>query len=780
MNLTDNIQLTHKLDAFQQEACTHISNGYNILVSAPTGSGKTLIAEYGIKFVKNNQHINLDENFNQNKKFKIIYTCPIKSLCNEKYRDMNLAYRETDQVGLMTGDIIINPDGNIIIMTTEVLYNLMINNNEEFKNIACVIYDEVHYINDEGRGHVWEKCIITSLIKYDCLLILLSATIGNLNELLNWLNFINSNKQFKKIVKLDRPVPLIEYVIDNTKCRNLQKKSKVINNNNDIQNIQEEYIAKPDNSDPNPEMYELLELNDFNYNKVKKYWTKLNDFNYSINFELQTLCNQIASNEKLGIPAIIFVLSKIKCIEYAEMLTVSYIDHEERSKILNFYDYNLKEYSTCSQYVNLRKVISKGIAYHHSGLIPKIREVVEFLIKDKLIKFVFATETFAVGLNFPVKTVVLTALTKPSERGMRNLNVSEYKQMAGRAGRRFLDKVGNVIIWLLNNNSNNTNNTNNTNNIYPTWMEIKNIIDGPMDNVISKYIIEPNYILKHISENNYQEISKYSFKYYKTNIIRKEFIVIEKYKKLFDIELKMIEYSKQGMSLVDKNYNKLIKKLNKDEQTEYKKIIEDYSKQSIKTDFELYIDLEEEIINFLDDINFITKDSSNNKYVLSEKGELAQIFNEINPVFFVDNMDKILMTKENILPILSMFIDDGMKNDDDLSIFQHDIIYYFKNVIDNKYYKYFNNYPKWTFHPLNYKIIESWLNDENLTLDEITILYKIDMGLLVKILIKMYQISDELISNLIKINKMDLSEYLLGKKELLIRSPLKIESLYIN
>ena len=170
MEFTDKIKLKYELDSFQQEACNHITNNYNILVSAPTGSGKTLIAEYGIEYAKNLNKIEKEDENNSN--YKIIYTCPIKSLCNEKFRDMTLNYKDTDNiVGLMTGDIIINPNGNIIIMTTEVLYNLMVNDNPEFKNIICIIYDEVHYINDEGRGHVWEKCIIYSLIKYNCLLV---------------------------------------------------------------------------------------------------------------------------------------------------------------------------------------------------------------------------------------------------------------------------------------------------------------------------------------------------------------------------------------------------------------------------------------------------------------------------------------------------------------------------------------------------------------------------------------------------------------------------------
>jgi len=480
------IKTKYELDTFQLEACENIDNGFNILVSAPTGSGKTAIAEYAIEFTKK-----------KNSLLQIIYTCPIKSLCNEKYRDMVISHTSANTnytIGLMTGDIIINPDGDIIIMTTEVLYNLITNKEKEF-NPGCVIFDEAHYINDDGRGHIWEKCIIYSLEKYDSLLVLLSATIGNIDTLMDWLNNINENKKFKKVIKTLRPVPLREYLIDNAKIRNFKKKVN--------ENESEEKLIVTD--DPAEELYELLELNDLNYTKVKKYWSKLEEFNYSIRFELQTLCNQIASNPNLGVPAIIFVLSKNKCIDFAEMCTSVYVNFQEQNQILHFYDENLKEFETNSQYINLRKIISKGVAYHHSGLIPKIREVVEFLIKNKLIKIVFATETFAVGLNFPVKTVVLTSLNKPSEKGFRNLYVSEYKQMAGRAGRRFIDQYGNVILWLYNDKPKHKF-------PYPSWNEINSIIAGPVNNVTSKFVIEPNYLLKNL--DYYKNITLKTFKYY--------------------------------------------------------------------------------------------------------------------------------------------------------------------------------------------------------------------------------------------------------------------------
>jgi len=661
----------------------------------------------------------------------------------------------------MTGDIIINPDGNIIIMTTEVLLNLILNKNDEFEP-KCIIFDEAHYINDDSRGHVWEKCIVTSLLNYNCLLVLLSATIGNIEEMTTWLNAINNDKQFINIIKTERPVPLREFLIDNTKARTFKKITA--DNDEDIRCV---------SKDPDPESYDLLTLNDINYNKVNKYWEKLDIYNYSIKFELETLCNQIKSNPNLGMPAIIFVLSKKKCIELANMIEeTTYITIEERNEILNFYDNNLKEFKDYSQFIDLRRCIEKGVGYHHSGLIPKIREVVEFLIKNKLIKLVFATETFAVGLNFPVKTVVITGLNKPTENGFRNFTVSEYKQMAGRAGRRFLDSFGNVIIWLyLNKNKNK--------NPYPSWIELRNITNGSVNNVTSKFIIEPKYILKNITKDSYKEISYKSFRYYNSKHIERNFTVPEKFSKLFEIEKRIMEFSIQGISYSDKNYNKFFKKLKNDEQDEYKKFINDYKKLSIKSDIELYDDLEKSIINFLKYYDFLI--FQDNKYILTDKGDIAQSFNEINPVVFINHYDYIFSNKDYIIPMLSMFIDDGISlKEDEYINWEEEEINQWEEIIENNYNDYMNKYPKWVFYPKNFQIVNEWLSNENITLEQISINYDCDIGLIVKILIKMYQVTDELINNLVKINNIDLTEFLLEKKNLIIRPPLTIDSLYIN
>ena len=770
-----------ELDDFQIKSFNAIDTNINVLVSAPTGSGKTLIADYAI------EHAKLI-----NPKAKIIYTCPIKALCNEKYRDMVLYWGSYGyKIGLMTGDIIINPYGHseidndndnnndnnneiinqygdIVIMTTEVLQKLLESSDTNISlfNPDVIIFDEAHYINDDSRGHVWEKCIIGGLNMTNALLILLSATIGNITEITNWLNSINSDKKFISVIKTQRPVPLRQFVIDNTKSRIFKKITA--ENDDEIRKV---------SSDPDPESYELMELNGINYDRVKRYWTKLEDYGYSEKFELQTLCNQIKSNPELGVPAIIFVLSKKKCVNLAESIEeTTYVSPEEQSQILKFYDGNLKEYTECSQYIDLRKIIQKGIAYHHSGLIPKIREVVEFLIKNKLIKIVFATETFAVGLNFPVKTVVITSLTKPTDKGFRYLTVSEYKQMAGRAGRRFLDPFGNVILMLFNTKKK-------TKYPYNDWASVNNIIDGPVNNVESKYIIEPNYILKNITSGLHRQMSLKSFRYYRSTTISRDIDCPEKFIKLFNIDKKIKEFAQNGINYKDKNYSKLYSKLSLDDKKIYQDLLKYYATLDVKTDLELYFDLENSIVQFLSSEKFIEKSTNTDSgWILTSKGNMYVDFNEINPIVFGNHKDHIMSKSDLIIPTLSMFIDDGIKIEQDEFINWNEVepaILYWEQQI-NIYSRFINKFPKWTYWPKNYLIIKEWLENPNISLDQIAYTHSIDIGLFVKILIKLYQIIDELIGKLDKLNMTEYTDKLTQQKNLLIRYPLKIDSLYVN
>lgn len=784
MDLTNSfIRTKYQLDEFQSKSFDCIDKKINVLVSAPTGSGKTTVADYSIENAKK-----LKSNA------KIIYTCPIKALCNEKYMDMVLSWGSEPYnytIGLMTGDIIINPygqtksyesndldkpnetigqdelnkNGDIVIMTTEVLQKLMEKPNKTTFNPDVIIFDEAHYIGDESRGHVWEKCIIGTLLNTDALLVMLSATIGNTGQIKTWLNTICPHKPTEVILKTERPVPLREYFIDCTKSRVFKKITAEADD--DIRKV---------SSDPDPESYEILTLTEPNYNRVKRYWDKLEEYDYSESFEIETICNLISSNPNLGIPAIIFVFSKKKCEQMAQSISSCYIDYSTQTEILNFYDSKLREFKDCVQYQEVRKVIFKGIGYHHSGLIPKIREVIEFLIKNKLLKLVFATETFAVGLNFPVKTVVMTSLTKPTEKGLRYLTTGEYKQMAGRAGRRFLDPFGNVIIMLFNPKSKKKY-------PYPTWNEMGNIVAGNVNNIESQYIIEPNYILKNIDSGLSKIMSLNSFRYYNSKPKIRTLECPQKFIKLFEIEKKMIEFAKSGITLKDKNYTKLLSKLSKSEQKDYQNFLSIYFKDSQKTDLELHMELEESIINFLNVNKFIVPNKNTETgFSLSTKGELFCEFTEINSVIFGNHFSYIMSDSKKIIPILSMFIDDGIKIGDEEIIEWKEIepeIVFWEEAI-KAYSQFIFKYPKWTYWAKNYLIVKEWIENPNITLDQITFSYNIDLGLFIKILIKMYQIVDELISKLDKLNHTDLTEKLINQQKLLIRTPLKIDSLYVN
>lgn len=793
MNTNSYIRTKYELDDFQFKAFELIDKKTNVLVCAPTGSGKTTVADYGIEQAKQ-----------LNPNAKIIYTCPIKALCNEKYRDMVLSWGSEPfnyKIGLMTGDIIINPygginhenkilinqetnqdqisdqetnqdqnpdikqNGDIVVMTTEVLQKLMESNDKTKFNPDVIIFDEAHYIGDESRGHVWEKCIVNTLLNTDALMILLSATIGNVDEIKIWLNKICPQKPTIPVIKTVRPVPLRHYFIDCSKSRTFKR----------ITAEADQEVRKV-SSDPDPESYEILDLTESNYHRVKRYWDRLEEYGYSESFEIETICNLISSNPNFGIPAIIFVLSKKKCEEFAHSIESDYIDSTTRAEILKFYDSHLREFKDCEQYNQVRKVILRGIAYHHSGLIPKIREVIEFLIKNKLVKLVFATETFAVGLNFPVKTVVMTSLTKPTERGFRYLTPSEYKQMAGRAGRRFLDPFGNVILMLFNHKPKKRF-------PYPIWNEISNMVNGQPSRIESKYIVDPNYILKNITSGLDKLISRNSLKFYNQCVNSTNLEVPTKFIKLFEIEKKTMEFAKLGITLRDKNYLKLISKLSKPEQKEYQDFLSLYRNTLQKNELELHIELEESIKDFLLVNQFIQKSSDTLTGLdLMTKGKIAIEFNEINPVIFGNHWTYIMSDSTKIIPILSMFIDDGIKIGDDEIIkweeIEPEILYWEEQI--KSYSQFIFKFPKWTYWPKNYLIVKEWIENPEITLDQIVSTYDTDLGLFIKILVKMYQIVDELVTKLDKLNMSDLTEKLIPQKELLIRKPLKIDSLYVN
>ncbi|MFC1524934.1 DEAD/DEAH box helicase [Planctomycetota bacterium] len=386
-----------KLDPFQEQAIQAIQLGKSVLVSAPTGAGKTLIAEYAIEqCLANNQ--------------RIIYTAPIKALSNQKFRNFRQNYGE--RIGIMTGDVVINQDAPAMIMTTEIFRNISFDAPQRLKNISYVIFDEVHFLSDEDRGTVWEESIIFAPkhIKF----IALSATIRNLNQLAAWIKKVHQD-DLVVIEEPNRPVPL--------------KHSLFIRNHgpgniNDLKRIENQ---------------KSIDRRDFFRHKHRSRQSLIAKNNWK-----NLLIDHLASQHQL--PCLYFIFNREGCRERAEdNLTRNFLTPSEQLEAIKIFQklcdkYQLDKSETSIQ--SLEQLVKHGIAYHHAGMLPTLKEIVEQLFTTGLIKILFATETFALGINMPAKTVVFDCLVKYDGVGRAPMKVLEYHQMAGRAGRRGIDKQG--------------------------------------------------------------------------------------------------------------------------------------------------------------------------------------------------------------------------------------------------------------------------------------------------------------------------------------------------
>ena len=408
------LSYTFNLDNYQRMGCYGISVNENVLITAHTGSGKTVLAEFAIACaIKKGK--------------KVIYTSPIKALSNQKYHEFLEKFGKHCSVGIMTGDKKINPDATLIIMTTEILRNILLQNKDEnmkynydnidIDDVERVVFDEVHYINDDDRGKVWETCLIR--LKSDVNLIMLSATINNAEYFSGWLAKIK-NKVIHLITTEKRAVPLKHYyAIPKIEQQKFTKKFELL----EIVNSKEEFKGE-------------------NLMLAISQWRKVEDNYRTI---LTPFTNYLFRNDLL--PAVYFVFSKKKCDEYVNYIHINnMIDSQTMHEVETIYDSHLRKFKDHEQYRKVKELVMNGIGIHHSGLLAIIREVVEKLYSMGYIKVLFATETFAIGINMPTRTVVFTDLEKPSSKSFRLIKPGEYKQMAGRAGRRGIDTIGHVII----------------------------------------------------------------------------------------------------------------------------------------------------------------------------------------------------------------------------------------------------------------------------------------------------------------------------------------------
>lgn len=674
------------LSSFQKYAIEAIVEGDHILVTAHTGSGKTLPAEFAIEhFVSKGK--------------KVIYTSPIKALSNQKYYEFTQKYPHIS-FGILTGDIKTNPEADVLIMTTEILQNTLYRKNHkpdsngELVNIntgalamfdmdidtdlGCVIFDEVHYINDQDRGKVWEETIM--MLPLHIQMVMLSATLDAPEKFALWCetrgNRILENEcdENKKTVYLtttyERVVPLTHYsyittnqgIFKTIKDKEVQREIRELTNKPFVvQSAKGVFDEKHYHK-----MKNMLKL--FENNRVFIKRTHV----------INNVCKYMVENNML--PAICFVLSRKQLEICAKEVTVvlleddskvPYIVRKECENIIRKLP-NYKEYLNLPEFNEMVSLLEKGIAIHHAGIMPVLREMVELLFAKGYVKILFATETFAVGINMPTKTVVFTDVNKFDGSGMRPLYAHEYTQMAGRAGRRGIDTVGNVIH--LNNLIRNSDLTS-----YRTMMQ------GKPQTLVSKFRISYNLLLnlidvgdqdflKFVQRSMVQENIEQELGAIKNQIAEKEteYSNMEKFLQLLKTPIDIVDRYNDLKVSIPTLKNKKRKEAEREVTTlkdQYRKIEDDIKKvvaykakrieiENLKSSMhntDMYLDNNvTTILNYLEDEGFISKNETS-VYSLTTTGFIATHLRESHCLTFAKIIENGMFENLDAIQIACIF-----------------------------------------------------------------------------------------------------------------------------
>jgi ATP-dependent RNA helicase HelY len=433
-----------QLDDFQREAIATFLAGDSVMVAAPTGTGKTVVAEFGVY-----------ESFRRGG--RVMYTTPIKALSNQKFRDLRNFYG--DSVGLLTGDITENPQAQIIVMTTEVLRNMLLQSPWELDMVDCIIFDEVHYIADPERGTTWEEAII--LCPEHIQLICLSATVSNAQEIADWIT--RTHRPIELITHFERAIPLALYYFFNRKLRLV---------------IDHDGNQVADYSKSGGEARRLLNRGGMS-REQRRQLEQTEPQPWEI---VQALRNSDM------LPVIYFLFSRRDCQDFAQRLALmrpNLIRDEQSAaqieEVIHAYLDGMRvEDRELSQVSLITSLARQGIGFHHAGLLPVLKQFVEVLFSRGLMQVVFATDTLALGVNMPARTVVVGRMTKWDGRRRRPLIPNEFQQMAGRAGRRGMDLKGDVVVP------------------YTPWMQFRDVLEiatGELEPVRSAFAIRYNTVL---------------------------------------------------------------------------------------------------------------------------------------------------------------------------------------------------------------------------------------------------------------------------------------------
>ena len=413
--------LEFSLDPFQEQACQALAKGKGVLVAAPTGAGKTIVGEFAI-------HLAIEKNQ------KVFYTTPIKALSNQKYAELVARYGP-ERVGLLTGDTNTNSEAQIVVMTTEVLRNMIYANSNSLIELGYVVMDEVHYLADRFRGAVWEEVILH--LPKDVKLVSLSATVSNAEEFGAWLEEVRGDTEI--VVSEHRPVPLDQHVLFGDELLEL-------------------FAAGSKNQRVNPELVQKhssklrIPLGTIRNTKGKRQRGGIDQkFSRIPKVSKPEVVEILEDNDLL--PAIFFIFSRVGCdaaVRACHQYGVRLTTREEQQEIRYIVEQKTaaiadEDLATLG-YFEWLSGLERGVAAHHAGMLPAFKEVVEELFLRKLVRVVFATETLALGINMPARTVVLERLDKFNGESRVQITPGEYTQLTGRAGRRGIDTLGHSVI----------------------------------------------------------------------------------------------------------------------------------------------------------------------------------------------------------------------------------------------------------------------------------------------------------------------------------------------
>jgi ATP-dependent RNA helicase HelY len=411
------------LDPFQEEATEALDAGESVLVAAPTGSGKTLVAEFAVERALRAGR-------------KAFYTTPLKALSNQKFGDFVARYG-AGRVGLLTGDNSINGEAPVVVMTTEVLRNMLYEGSGTLENLEVVIMDEVHYLQDPYRGAVWEEVLIHLPLPVS--VVCLSATVSNAEEFGEWLTTLRGTTRV--VIEERRPVPLEQHYMVGRELHamHMEQSGRLVPN---------PYVVSLSQRELRTREYRRRGSGQRQYQRI----SRPREGHRRVYAPRREEVVEVLARARM-LPAIYFVFSRAGCNRSVEFLMSSGVrltNREEEKRIREFADMRVswmdEEDLSALGFYEFREALAAGVAAHHAGMVPVFKEAVEELFAGGLVKVVFATETLSLGINMPARTVVIESLWKFSGERHELLTPGEYTQLTGRAGRRGIDELGHAVV----------------------------------------------------------------------------------------------------------------------------------------------------------------------------------------------------------------------------------------------------------------------------------------------------------------------------------------------